>query len=186
MNKVVPEGSEATRASLQKSPTEIQVRLKSSKRFQRIVAATTIFAVFCDILGTVIIMPGLAAVCAYAEGGPADMLTAALAGTNGSDAILDEIISPWAFNEPKPPFGFSLAMNVVLSAGLFASAVGSFLAGRVVDSVGCKLPLQVSLFMGLGGYVIIYLAATEWKSYWLFLFGNGMPQPFQPRVPRHR
>merc|ERR1719284_1890396 len=101
------------------------------------------FAVFCDILGSATIIPGLAAVCSYAEGGPYDILVgqAAESGYAEDDpvtqAMVDEIISPHAFKgesgawKGSPPFKFSMAMNMVLSLGMVGSAAGSFIFGKL-------------------------------------------------------
>lgn len=152
--------------------TETQVRLRANKRFQQIVAATTIFAVFCDVLGTAVIVPGLASVCAWAEGGPADNIMTSTLSADEKSAILEQYISPHAFNDPKPSLKFSMAMNLVMSLGFVGSAAGSFFFGRLVDKVGAKTPIMICLFMGIGGYIIIYAAAIWVKSYWWFLFGN--------------
>lgn len=164
-----------------------QVKLKTSKRFQQIVVATTVFAVFIDVMGTVIVMPALASLCAYAENGPYDLIMAVTdpeaqqMGYSSKEAYrtatIQDSISPHAFKGEKgawdgaPPFKFSLAMNAVLSAGQFGSAGGSLFFNRMCDFTGPKLPMQVCLFMGIVGYLIIYAAGMWVHSYYLFAIG---------------
>jgi len=163
--------------------TAAQVRLRTNKRFQLVVVGVTVFAVFADILGTAVIMPGLASVCTYAEGGPGDALEqqfqAGLIPPDVYQAEKDKYISPHAFKGEKgawsgsPPVKFSLSMNLVVSSGFLCSALGSLFFGYLCDKIGCKLPLQICLGMGIGGYVIIYASAIWVKSYYLFMIGNA-------------
>lgn len=46
-----------------------QVKLRANKRFRSIVVATTMLAVFVDILGTAMTVPVLPSICGYARGG---------------------------------------------------------------------------------------------------------------------
>ncbi|CAE7584861.1 unnamed protein product [Symbiodinium natans] len=162
--------------------SEAQVRLRTSKRFQLLVAGITIFAVFADILGTAIIMPGLASVCTFAEGGPGhfleQQLAAGLLSQEVYEAQTQQYISPHAFKgEPgswsgAPPVPYSLSMNLVMSLGFLGSALGSLFFGWLCDKMGCKIPMQICLGMGILGYVIIYASAIWVKSYYLFMLGN--------------
>jgi MFS family permease len=175
------------KADLRKSLTKAQVQLRTSKYFQRIVAAVVIFAVFVDILGTVVVAPALASLCAYAEGGIVDnimLVSEEEAQYMGFPdqatfraATMEESISPHAFKGEKgawagaPPVKFSLSMNLVLSAGQFGSAGGSMLFGRLCDKIGAKIPMLVCLIMGIIGYIIIYAAGIWVHSYYLFAIG---------------
>ena len=160
-------------AHINRSLSKWQVKLRANKRFQGIVAAVTIFAVFCDVLGTAVILPGLASVCAYADGGPAEQIVNNPHLTPAAKIdMLDKYVSPHAFKDPKPPTKFSMSMNLVMSLGFVGSAAGSSVFGRLADRVGCKIPIQICLFCGCGGYIIIYASAIWAKSYWLFMLGN--------------
>jgi len=86
-------------------------------------------------------------------------------------AIIEETISPNAFKDPPPPEKFSLAMNLVLSAGRFGSVGGSLIFGVLYDRIGAKIPMQICVFAGLLGYVIIWVAGKVAGSYYLFGFG---------------
>ncbi|CAE7460787.1 unnamed protein product [Symbiodinium sp. CCMP2592] len=162
--------------------SEAQVRLRTSKRFQHVVAGVTIFAVFADILGTAIIMPGLASVCTFASGGPGDFLEQQrAAGLLTEEAFQEQTqlyISPHAFKGERgawsgaPPVPFSLSMNLVMSLGFLGSAAGSMFFGWLCDRIGCKIPMQICLGMGILGYLIIYASAIWVKSYYLFMLGN--------------
>eukprot|EP00927_Polykrikos_kofoidii_P071177 TRINITY_DN67485_c0_g1_i1.p1 TRINITY_DN67485_c0_g1~~TRINITY_DN67485_c0_g1_i1.p1 ORF type:complete len:670 (-),score=115.42 TRINITY_DN67485_c0_g1_i1:232-2241(-) len=171
MVKVAPQEA-AIVPSVGPTPSGWRAKLRTNKRFQQVVAATTIFAVFCDILGSAIIMPGMVSVCAWADGGPADNIMNLPLSDAEKLAMTQQYVSPHAFKDPKPPFKFSLSMNMVMSAGAVGSALGSFTFGRLVDKIGCKIPMQICLFAGIGGYIIVYAAAIWVKSYWLFMFGN--------------
>ncbi|CAJ1377894.1 unnamed protein product [Effrenium voratum] len=161
--------------------TAVQVRLRTSKGFQRVVVAVTLFAVFADILGTAVILPGLASVCTFAEGGPGDLLEKQR--ENLPEEVYQEqiqqLISPHAFKGERgawsgsPPVKYALSMNLVMSVGYFGSALGSMFLGLLCDKIGCKFPMQLCLFMGIIGYVIIYASAIWVKSYYLFLLGNA-------------
>lgn len=59
-----------------------------------------------------------------------------------------------------------------MSLGFFGSALGSMFFGWLCDKIGCKLPMQICLGMGILGYVIIYASAIWVKSYYLFMLGN--------------
>mmetsp|Transcript_90868 Transcript_90868/g.266048 ORF Transcript_90868/g.266048 Transcript_90868/m.266048 type:complete len:678 (-) Transcript_90868:316-2349(-) len=166
-----------------KSLTPEQVRLRANKRFQYIVVTVTCFAVFIDILGTAISLPALAALCAYAEGGPVDTIMGMpFPGTTAEQeaarqAVIEENISPHAFQGERgawsgaPPVRFSLAMNLVGSFGQLGSAAGSLVLGRLCDIIGCKIPMQLCLFMGIVGYLMIYAAGIWARSYYLFALG---------------
>lgn len=174
-------------SDLRKSLTKAQVQLRTSKYFQRIVVVVVIFAVFVDILGTVVVAPALASLCAYAEGGIVDNIMivseeeAQYMGfpdqATFRAATMKETISPHAFKGEQgawagaPPVKFSLSMNLVLSAGQFGSAGGSMLFGRLCDTVGAKIPMMVCLIMGIIGYLIIYAAGIWVHSYYLFAIG---------------
>jgi len=168
-NKVAPDDV----ASMQTyNPlSALQVKLRTNRRFQTIVGITTLFAVFIDILGTALIMPVLPALCAYAEGGTADAIMSMDIPLQAREDLLKEIIHPDAFKDPKPPFKFSLAMNVVLSLGQLGSALGSLLFGGLCDRIGCKIPMQICIFNGIIGYFIIYAGGRWYNSYYLFAFG---------------
>jgi len=74
-------------------------------------------------------------------------------------------------------------MNFVLFWGQLGQATGSLFFGRMCDRVGCKLPMQICVFMGIFGYLLMYAAGIWAESYWLFsigilvngFFGNTMP-----------
>jgi MFS family permease len=93
------------------------------------------------------------------------------------DQIMKEKISPHAFKGEKgawdgaPPFKFSLSMNFIMSVAMAAQAAGSLIFGRMCDVIGCKIPMQICLFMGIFGYVIIYAAGIWVHSYYLFGLG---------------
>ena len=161
--------------------TAAQVRLRTNKSFQLVVVIVTIFAVFADILGTAVILPGLASVCTFAEGGPGDELEKQRALGLPEEVYqeqLEKFISPHAFKgEPgawsgSPPVKYSLSMNLVMSVGFLGSAAGSLFLGMLCDKIGCKFPMQLCLLMGVIGYLIIYASAIWVKSYYLFLLGN--------------
>ena len=71
----------------------------------------TVFAVFCDILGTAMVMPALASLCAHADGGPAEQIAKAVTAQYGGTctgtcpaaivAAQSELISPYAFSGEK-------------------------------------------------------------------------------------
>ena len=158
-----------------------QVRLRTNKSFQLVVVAVTIFAVFADILGTAVILPGLASVCTFAEGGPGDELEKQRALGLPEEEYQEQLakfISPHAFKGERgawsgsPPVKYSLSMNLVMSVGFLGSAAGSLFLGMLCDKIGCKFPMQLCLVMGIIGYVIIYASAIWVKSYYLFLLGN--------------
>jgi len=140
----------------------------------------TILAVFADILGTAIVSPALSSLCAYAEG-DASPYSRIMATPNATDAeknaMVAELISPYAFKGPKgawngsPPVGYSLSMNLIGSFGQIGSAGGTLLLGRLADKIGAKNPIQICLFMGIFGYIMIYAAGMWVGSYYLFAFG---------------
>lgn len=74
-------GVNAVRNSL----SQAQVKLRTNKKFQKVVAAVTILAVFADILGTAIVSPALSSLCAYAEG-DASPYSRIMATPNATDA----------------------------------------------------------------------------------------------------
>ena len=131
------------------------------------IAAVTVFAVFCDILGTAMVMPALASLCAYADGGPAEQIAKSVQTQFGGNCTAAcqatiivaqrEVISPYAFSGEKgawngrPPVGFSLSMNLVMAIAQFGSALGSRVFGWMCDNVGCKAPMQICLGSGLIG-----------------------------------
>ena len=92
---------------------------------------------------------------------------------------IQQLISPHAFKGERgawsgsPPVKYALSMNLVMSVGYFGSALGSMFLGLLCDKIGCKFPMQLCLFMGIIGYVIIYASAIWVKSYYLFLLGNA-------------
>merc|ERR1719502_221515 len=53
----------------------------------------------------------------------------------------------------------------------YFSAAGSLIAGNVVDRIGAKTPILICLFMGIGGYMLIYAAGIWLRSYWVFAIG---------------
>ncbi|OLP94388.1 hypothetical protein AK812_SmicGene23585 [Symbiodinium microadriaticum] len=59
-----------------------------------------------------------------------------------------------------------------MSLGFLGSAAGSMFFGWLCDKIGCKIPMQICLGMGILGYVIIYASAIWVKSYYLFMLGN--------------
>lgn len=162
---------------LGQSLTAAQVRLRANKQFRKVVVAVTVFAVFVDILGTCLIIPSLASLCAYADGGPVDTIMAMPISSVEKAVYIQQKISPYAFKGEKgawqgrPPVGFSLSMNLVMSGGLFGSAFGSLFFGRMCDTIGAKLPMQLCLFMGIFGYLLIYAAGVWVGSYYLFVLG---------------
>merc|ERR1719210_1874547 len=87
------------------------------------------------------------------------------------EALIEELILPDAFKDPKPPVKFSLAMNLVLSIGQFGSALGSLTLNRLCDRIGCKIPMQICVLNGIIGYLIIYASGKWYNSYYLFIFG---------------
>jgi MFS family permease len=149
----------------------LQVKLRTNKRFKMIVANVTMLAVFVDILGSALVMPVFPALCSYAEGGPVDTIMKMDIPLEARVALRDEIIHPDAFKDPKPPFKFSFAMNVVMSFGQLGSAIGSFMFGMMCDKIGAKIPMQICLFNGIIGYLIIYASGKWYNSYYLFAFG---------------
>jgi len=184
VNVGVTGSSETTETT---SMTESQIQMKSKKSQQYMIVGVTVFAVFCDILGTAMVIPALASLTSYAEGGPVqqieDAIRAATIGMNASDidAMItqqtNELISPYAFQGEKgawngsPPFGFSMSMNVIMSCGMVGSAFGSVFFGWLADNYGCKLPMQICVSMGLVGYIIIYASGRVFDSYYLFALG---------------
>lgn len=151
--------------------SRLQVKLRTNARFKMIVGCTTIMAVFVDVLGSALVMPVIGPLCSWAENGPADSIMAMDMPLTGKLAMIEEIIQPDAFKDPKPPFKFSLAINVPLSIGMVGSALGSLVFGWMCDKVGCKLPMQICVFNGIIGYIIIYASGKWYNSYYLFSFG---------------
>ena len=146
--KTVPNGREMDLSSVVKTKAKLrgvlstaQIQVRTNKQYQTLVAAVTVFAVFCDILGTAMVMPALASLCSHAEGGPADTIanTVRAGFPSGCDASCEaviesaqnEYISPYAFKGEKgawkgaPPVAFSLSMNLINSVGMLGSAAGS-------------------------------------------------------------
>lgn len=67
------------------------------------VVGVTVFAVFTDILGTAMVVPALANLCAYAPGGPAETLADEIRNSvpaNMSAAVVDQMIK----NAQEVPF----------------------------------------------------------------------------------
>ena len=126
-------GVKATR----KAMSRMQIKMRTSKHFQKVVVAVTLFGVFVDLVGSAMVSPALPALCSYAEGGPYWSIMAvseeeALAmGYDSLDTFRTQTIAkritPHAFKGPKgawdgsPPFKFSMAMNFIV----FISQVGS-------------------------------------------------------------
>jgi len=149
----------------------LQVKLRTNHKFKKICACVTLMVVFVDILGTALVMPVLGPLCAYAEGGPVDTIMKMDVPLEVKAATLEEIIHPDAFKDPKPPFKFSLSMNAVMSFGMVGSAMGSLLMGYLCDKIGCKFPMQICVFNGIVGYLLIYAGGKWYNSYYLFAFG---------------
>jgi MFS family permease len=154
------------------------------------VVGVTFFAALIDFMGTVIVMPMLPGLCFYAEGGPAHIDTllsdwtcsdvSAAAGACDAEkqatyeAMLElpefkEIVNPHAYKDLDLPF--SMSIELPLAVGQFFSAVSSFLAGRVIDKVGAKIPIMICLGMGLVGYLLVYAGAIWIRNYWLLAVG---------------
>lgn len=62
-------------------------------------------------------------------------------------------------------------MNVVLSLGQLGSAGGSLFFGFLSDKVGCKIPIQTCLFMGIFGYLFMIAGGLWTQSYYLYSLG---------------
>jgi len=160
--------------------SEQEIRVRTDHSYRTFIGWVILFAVFVDILGGALVAPALPSLCSYAEGGPVDQITDSINSQpdldnatrqNLIDAAIKETINPNAFQDPSPPVKFSLAMNLVLSAGQFGSAFGSLFFGTLCDRIGAKLPMQICVFAGLFGYAIIWIAGKQLGSYYLFGFG---------------
>jgi len=101
-------------------------------------------------------------------------------------AAVQNAVIPYAFGGPvggePPPFPFALSMNVVLSLGQIGSAGGSLFFGWLCDKIGCKLPMQICIFMGIVGYIFMLAGGLWSQNYFLYsvgivwnnFFGNTM------------
>ena len=154
------------------------------------VVGVTFFAALIDFMGSIIVMPMLPALCVYAEGGPFHIDTllsnwtcSDVSGEAGAcdaekkrmyEAIMEspevkEIANPHAFKDLD--MQFSMSIELPMAIGQFFSAGGSFLAGRVVDKMGAKVPIMICLGMGLVGYLLVYAGAIWIRNYWLLALG---------------
>ena len=102
-------------------------------------------------------------------------------------AAVQNAVIPYAFGGPvggePPPFPFALSMNVVLSLGQIGSAGGSLFFGWLCDKIGCKLPMQICIFMGIVGYIFM-LAGGLWSQNY-FLYSVRRSSPIRSGDPLH-